>query len=299
MNYTPPQFAHLPLLFGPDRRKLSKRDGAVFVSEFAQQGFLPSALVNFVALLGWSPRQPDASTEPNSATTTEAAAAVFLRMEDLIDQFDLAQVHKAPAIVDRQRLAFLNTQHLRRLPLQSPSLHAVRDTFAAHVRSLDAQRFDAPAAQLLEENYMQAVLDMVRVTYSTMASVCEGARPFFQPPAWAANPEQRALLVKTLPTATAELVDAVSIAIRALPASGTSPDDFKAALNSVAQAKGSVWRIKRVTRSSVTFYVTNCCYVPKSSVRYASLLKPLRVAVTGSTVSQMRGQLIAFSNVLD
>jgi len=98
---TPPQFAHLPLLLGPDRRKLSKRHGAVNLLDYAAQGYLPEAMFNFLALIGWS---------PGGGETQE-----IFRREELVARFRLDQVAKAGAVFDLRKLDAINAVYLRRL----------------------------------------------------------------------------------------------------------------------------------------------------------------------------------------
>lgn len=101
-GWTPPVFAHLPLLLNPgDRSKLSKRQGDVAVEDYARKGFLPAALCNFVALLGWNPGAGD---------TQE-----FFTPEELASRFRLEDVNKGGAVVDQDRLSWLSSQHLRRM----------------------------------------------------------------------------------------------------------------------------------------------------------------------------------------
>jgi glutamyl/glutaminyl-tRNA synthetase len=98
-GWEPPVFAHLPLLLNPDRSKLSKRQGHVAVEEFQTDGYLPMALVNFVALLGWH----------------EQSNQEVYDLEGLKQAFDLQRVQKGGAIFDTEKLIWLNGQHLRRL----------------------------------------------------------------------------------------------------------------------------------------------------------------------------------------
>ncbi|MDA8219621.1 MAG: glutamate--tRNA ligase, partial [Dehalococcoidales bacterium] len=92
-----PRFAHLPIILGPDRSKLSKRHGATSITAYREEGYLPEALVNFLALLGWS---YDGVTE------------VFSR-EDLIARFDLDRVGKTAAVFDREKLEWMNGYYIR------------------------------------------------------------------------------------------------------------------------------------------------------------------------------------------
>jgi glutamyl-tRNA synthetase len=95
----PPLYAHLPLLHGPDGKKLSKRHGAASVQELRDAGYLPEAVRNYVSLLGWG---YDEST-------------TFMSTSELIERFDLARVSKNPAVFDEQKLRWMNGRYLREL----------------------------------------------------------------------------------------------------------------------------------------------------------------------------------------
>ncbi|HVD49161.1 MAG TPA: glutamate--tRNA ligase [Gaiellaceae bacterium] len=95
-----PAYAHVPLLNGPDGRKLSKRHGAITVEEFRAQGYIPEAFVNFLALLGWS---YDDHTE-------------IMSREELVERFTLERVGKSAAVFDYDKLTHLNGVYLRALP---------------------------------------------------------------------------------------------------------------------------------------------------------------------------------------
>ncbi|MBI4169868.1 MAG: glutamate--tRNA ligase [Acidobacteria bacterium] len=95
-----PEFAHLPLIVGPGGSPLSKREGAATVAWFRRQGYPPEALLNHLALLGWSP----------------ADGQEFLTREEIVARFDLARVSRAPAIFDVQKLDALAARHMARLP---------------------------------------------------------------------------------------------------------------------------------------------------------------------------------------
>ena len=94
-----PQFAHVPLILGPDRKRLSKRHGATSVTEYARQGFLPEAMVNFLSLLGWSPGTND---------------EVFTRGE-LVSAFTLEGISGGSAVFNLEKLEWFNQQHIARL----------------------------------------------------------------------------------------------------------------------------------------------------------------------------------------
>ena len=98
----PPIFAHVPLILGPDRTRLSKRHGATSVGSYADEGFLPEAFRNFLALLGWS-----------AGGDTE-----YMRTGELIERFSLAGVSRTNAIFDRPKLEWFNTQYLQKPPVE-------------------------------------------------------------------------------------------------------------------------------------------------------------------------------------
>ena len=95
----PPIYAHLPLLLGPDGKKLSKRHGAASVQELREAGYLPEAVRNYLALLGWG---------YDEATT-------FFTTEELIERFSLDRVSRNPAVFDEQKLRWMNGRYLREL----------------------------------------------------------------------------------------------------------------------------------------------------------------------------------------
>jgi glutamyl-tRNA synthetase len=96
-----PQFAHVPLILGPDKKRLSKRHGATSVMEYARQGYLPEAMVNFLALLGWSPGAGDRE--------------LFTR-DELKEVFDLGGISGGNAVFNPEKLDWFNQQHMLRLP---------------------------------------------------------------------------------------------------------------------------------------------------------------------------------------
>lgn len=98
-----PHYAHMPLLLGPDRTKLSKRHGITSVSVYREQGYLPQALFNYLALLGW---------------TLESGEEI-VPVEKLIEEFELSKIGKSSAIFDFQKLKWMNSVYLRNLPFEN------------------------------------------------------------------------------------------------------------------------------------------------------------------------------------
>ncbi len=103
-----PEFAHLPLILGPDKTKLSKRHGSVSIAEYKQQGYLPQAMINFMALLGWSAQGPD-----NRSKQEEE----IFSMTELIKKFSLDKVQKGGAIFNIEKLDWFNGYYIRQLSI--------------------------------------------------------------------------------------------------------------------------------------------------------------------------------------
>lgn len=100
LGFSMPSFAHLSLILAPDRSKLSKRHGATSVGQFKEMGYLPQAMVNYLALLGWG-----------DGTENE-----FFTINELAEKFTIERVNKSGAIFDSVKLSWMNGQHLRALP---------------------------------------------------------------------------------------------------------------------------------------------------------------------------------------
>jgi len=132
---TPPQFAHVPLIMGPDKKRLSKRHGATSVTEYQKAGYLAEAMVNFLALLGWSP----------------GGDREVLTRDELISLFALEGISGGNAVFNVEKLDWFNQQHIARLPAAEllariePSLREAglwRDSFNGDERDWIAQVLD-------------------------------------------------------------------------------------------------------------------------------------------------------------
>lgn len=97
LNLNPPNYVHLPLIFGKDKSKLSKRHGAKSIIEYKEEGLLPSALVNYISLLGWSPRNDEE----------------IMSYDELINKFDFEGLSVSPSIFDTEKLGWINGVHIR------------------------------------------------------------------------------------------------------------------------------------------------------------------------------------------
>jgi len=113
-------YAHLSLLMGPDGKKLSKRHGHTAIKAYREEGYLPEAMVNYLALLGWSPGDDD----------------TVVGIEDMVDRFDLGTVSKNPAIFDTDKLQWMNGVYIREMAPEA-FVNAVRPSVEKHLgRSL-------------------------------------------------------------------------------------------------------------------------------------------------------------------
>lgn len=101
-DWKQPQFAHIPLLLNPDKTKLSKRQGHVAVEEYIAEGYLPAAVINYIALLGWNP-----------GNTRE-----IFSLEELVEAFSLERIQKAGAVFSLERMNWFNRQYIKNLSLQ-------------------------------------------------------------------------------------------------------------------------------------------------------------------------------------
>ncbi len=148
----PPVYAHLPLILGPGGGKLSKRHGAVSVEEFRDAGYLPAALRNYLALLGWGPED----------------GREVLGIDDLVQEFDVARVNSAAATFDTKKLAWMNGEYIRALPVGELVAEVLPFARRAYGARLDVPRFEAAVA-------------LAQPRASTLAEIAEQAEFLFTP----------------------------------------------------------------------------------------------------------------------
>jgi glutamyl-tRNA synthetase len=142
-----PRFGHLPLILNPDRSKMSKRKSQTAVSAYIAQGFIREALVNYLALLGW-------------ATGTEEE---ILSLDEIVERFDIAEVHKGGAVFDRERLEWLNGQWIRRLTPDD----LIERLWPFVVADFEAGRID----RMPSEEEFEALIPIVRDRLPTLGAI--------------------------------------------------------------------------------------------------------------------------------
>jgi len=154
LDWQPPQFAHLPMILGPDRSKLSKRHGATTISEYEEQGYLPEAMFNFLALLGWS---LDDRTE-------------LLSREELIKHFSLERISKTAAIFNRRKLEWMNGLYLRRLsPME----------FAQQATAFLDRDLPSSVKRPLDIDYVRQITPLLQERAKTLGEIPQLADFFF------------------------------------------------------------------------------------------------------------------------
>ena len=156
LGYKIPQFAHLPMILAPDRSKLSKRHGATSVEEFKDQGFLAPAIVNYLTLLGWSPRDEREIFSP----------------EDSIKLFELNNVNKKAAIYDIKKLTWMNGQYLTSENLAD----IVKQTIPFMIK----KGLITEQETVEHYEYISAVIHVVRERVKTLAEVADASEYFFK-----------------------------------------------------------------------------------------------------------------------
>ncbi len=154
-GWNPPQFAHLPMILGPDKAKLSKRHGATTVIEYREQGYLPEALFNFLALLGWS---LDDKTE------------LFNRNE-LVKAFTLERVGKTAAVFDRTKLDWMNGVYIRALDIEE---------FAHHAMPFLERDLPESVPRPIDRQYARRVLTLLQERTKVLSEVAELSTFFFE-----------------------------------------------------------------------------------------------------------------------
>ncbi|MDP3900698.1 MAG: glutamate--tRNA ligase [bacterium] len=148
-----PVYCHLPNILGEDKKKLSKRTAAVSVEDFKKAGYLPAALINYLALLGWNP-----GTEEE----------LFL-IDELIKKFDLKKIHKAGAIFDLKKLDNINGQYIRNLQtnkLVELCLPYLKDEYGDKLN-------------VYSEEYINKVIKLEQERLKKLSDIAENARLFF------------------------------------------------------------------------------------------------------------------------
>jgi len=204
-----PIFAHLPMIHGMDGKKLSKRHGATAVGDYQHQGLLPSAMLNFLALLGWSP----------------GGDREVMTMEEMIELFTPDGLQRKAAIFDPKKLEWMNGQHLSRVPLDELEPRVTPMMIAAGLVTAE----DVAARR---EWYL-ALLDLLRVRARTTDDIVRQAGPYFLP-----TIEYDAEAVAKNWKDQADAAEILEAARDSLTGAEWTPEALETALRGMAEARG-------------------------------------------------------------
>ena len=153
LGHKPPIYAHLPMILGADGAKLSKRHGAVSVLDYRDQGFLPEAVLNYLARLGWSHGDQE-----------------FFSIEEMVSLFDIADVNKSAAAFNFEKLAWLNQQHMMRAT-------------PARVAPVLRWHLEREGVQVADEAKLELIVLSLRERAKTVREMAQSSVFFFRAPA--------------------------------------------------------------------------------------------------------------------
>lgn len=154
LGHEPPTFAHVPMILGPDGKRLSKRHGATAVGEYQTRGILPEALDNFLALLGWNPG--------------EGEDQEIFTLDELTRRFSLDGINKKSAVFDTAKLEWMNAQYIVRMSLDELEQRLTPFLFA-----------DGPGRETSRE-WRHKLLEVLRIRAKTLDGIAEMARSYFR-----------------------------------------------------------------------------------------------------------------------
>jgi glutamyl-tRNA synthetase len=206
-----PVFAHLPMIHGMDGKKLSKRHGATAVGDYQHQGLLPGAMLNFLALLGWSP----------------GGDREVMTMEEMIELFTPDGLQRKAAIFDPKKLEWMNGQHLSRIPLDE-----LEPRVTPAMVSAGLVTSETVAAR--REWYM-SLLDLLRVRARTIDDIVRQAEPYFRDTI-TYDPEAIAKNWKDL-SAAADILEAARASLEKAPE--WNPEVLEVTLRGLAESLGT------------------------------------------------------------
>ncbi|MEK7160588.1 MAG: glutamate--tRNA ligase [Patescibacteria group bacterium] len=165
-----PQWAHLPLLLNPDKTKMSKRKGDVAVGDYIKKGYLPAAMINYLAFLGWNPGTP-AYAKASAGKEKE-----IYSMEELLNEFSLERVHKAGAIFNIEKLNWYNAYYIKQLSLDELTKKCLPYLFAL-------SGYPDPAVAE-SGSKIKKIVALEQERLQTIAEIGEHAAFFFNLPAY-------------------------------------------------------------------------------------------------------------------
>jgi glutamyl-tRNA synthetase len=235
LGYEPPVFGHVPMILGPDGKKLSKRHGATAVGDYQEQGILPLAMRNFLALLGWSP----------------GGDREIIPEDEMIRLFTLEGIQKKAAVFDVTKLEWMNGQYLSALPAE--------ELLAPVQRQLERIGVSSNGRDL------RPLIEVVKARSRTILHVAEQVAVRLDPDRARLDAKGEALIRKMGPAFSTNLALAAD-ALEGMSPGEWNPEAVLGVVKAVAETHG---------------------------LKLGDAMQPIRVALTGSTVSEPVNELLA------
>ena len=162
LSFPKVKYAHIPLLLNQDRSKLSKRKNPISIDYFKEEGYLPEALINFLSLLGW---HPEGEQE-------------FIKVEKIIEEFDLGKVQKSPAIFLSQKLDWLNSKYIRSMEIEK--LVKLAREYIDFSKTSEIK-------VIIDQKYLESVLSIFKERLTKISEIKELSVFFFKKPRYHKN----------------------------------------------------------------------------------------------------------------
>ncbi|OHA12859.1 MAG: glutamate--tRNA ligase, partial [Candidatus Tagabacteria bacterium RIFCSPLOWO2_01_FULL_39_11] len=168
LGFYRPLYAHLPLILGSDRSKLSKRHGAVSLNEYRKEGYLPEAMVNFTAMLGWNP----------------GGDREIFSMKELIKEFSLEKIQKSGAVFNIDKLDWLNGYYIRQMPVEK--LTEICTPYIEDIKAQNAKLKTQNHSLKLKTdfNYIKKVVKLEQPRLKKLSEIGERTEYFFRTPVY-------------------------------------------------------------------------------------------------------------------
>ncbi|RJQ31639.1 glutamate--tRNA ligase [Candidatus Parcubacteria bacterium] len=208
LGFNTPNYAHLPLILGTDRSKLSKRHGALSVNEYRAQGYLPEAILNFIAFIGWNP----------------GGEREIFSKEDLVKEFSLEKIQKGGGIFNIERLNWYNGQYIRKMDTGK---------LAEDLLTYMPESWQSKAKESSE--YWKKIVSVEKDRISKLSDIKDGIDYFFEEPEY--NKEKLSWKGSSLDK-TKQHLQAIVNMLKVLPEGELSPEQIKQAVWDYVEKEG-------------------------------------------------------------
>ncbi len=171
MGFDIPEFAHLSMILGPDKSRLSKRHGAESVKELREEGYLPEAVINYLSLLGWSPPPsppPQVGREKGRGDISREDGREIMPLSDIIKNFSIERVSKSPAVFDIKKLRWINSHYIKNKDIAELTELSIPFLKKAGVRT-----------ETVERQWLHKVIDAIKDNIETLSDINKYAGIFF------------------------------------------------------------------------------------------------------------------------